>query len=163
MLVLLESTNFPWVLSNVFDLSLPDTPPLAGGKEFFIIEKNGFKIGFMGLTEKAWLDTITEIDKKIMEYEDFIECAKRMNKLLREKYECNLVCAISHMRVPNDIKLAEAVPEVDIIFGGHDHMNLMQVVNETFFLKSGSDFKNFSLIKLESIDSKDEIALIKEK
>ena len=30
--------------------------------------------------------------------------------------------ALTHMRTPNDIRLAENVPEVDLILGGHDHV-----------------------------------------
>ena len=29
--------------------------------------------------------------------------------------------ALTHMRVPNDKRLAENVPGIDIILGGHDH------------------------------------------
>jgi 2',3'-cyclic-nucleotide 2'-phosphodiesterase (5'-nucleotidase family) len=32
-----------------------------------------------------------------------------------------LVIALTHMRVPNDIKLAQAVAEIDAVLGGHDH------------------------------------------
>jgi 5'-nucleotidase len=32
-----------------------------------------------------------------------------------------LVIALTHMRVPNDIKLAQAVPEIHAVLGGHDH------------------------------------------
>ncbi len=29
--------------------------------------------------------------------------------------------ALTHMRMPNDIRLAENVQEIDLILGGHDH------------------------------------------
>jgi 2',3'-cyclic-nucleotide 2'-phosphodiesterase (5'-nucleotidase family) len=32
-----------------------------------------------------------------------------------------VVVALTHMRVPNDVKLAQAVPEIDAVLGGHDH------------------------------------------
>lgn len=32
-----------------------------------------------------------------------------------------LVVALTHMRVPNDIKLVQSVPEIDAVLGGHDH------------------------------------------
>jgi len=31
------------------------------------------------------------------------------------------VIALTHMRWPNDIRLAENVSEIDLILGGHDH------------------------------------------
>ena len=33
---------------------------------------------------------------------------------------CEYVIALTHMRTHNDIRLAENVPEVDLILGGHD-------------------------------------------
>lgn len=30
--------------------------------------------------------------------------------------------ALTHMRTPNDKKLAESVEEIDLILGGHDHV-----------------------------------------
>jgi 2',3'-cyclic-nucleotide 2'-phosphodiesterase (5'-nucleotidase family) len=35
---------------------------------------------------------------------------------------CEYVIALTHMRTPNDIRLAESVPEIDLILGGHDHV-----------------------------------------
>lgn len=35
---------------------------------------------------------------------------------------CDYVIALTHMRTPNDIRLAENVEEIDLILGGHDHV-----------------------------------------
>ena len=34
---------------------------------------------------------------------------------------CDLVVAVTHMRWPNDRRLAREVPEIQLILGGHDH------------------------------------------
>ena len=34
---------------------------------------------------------------------------------------CDLLVALTHMRMPNDIRLAEEVPDLHLILGGHDH------------------------------------------
>ena len=47
---LIHITNFPWLLSNVLDSE--DGNPVAGGKKFHILEKNGLKLGIIGLVEK---------------------------------------------------------------------------------------------------------------
>jgi 2',3'-cyclic-nucleotide 2'-phosphodiesterase (5'-nucleotidase family) len=54
---LASQTNFPWLLSNVFEAE-GDT--LAGAKRWHILEKNGLRIGFMGLVEKEWIETIAK-------------------------------------------------------------------------------------------------------
>ena len=35
---------------------------------------------------------------------------------------CDYIIALTHMRTPNDIRLAENVDEIDLILGGHDHV-----------------------------------------
>lgn len=32
-----------------------------------------------------------------------------------------MIIALTHMRAPNDQRLAEMAPDIDIILGGHDH------------------------------------------
>ena len=34
---------------------------------------------------------------------------------------CDLVIALTHMRVPNDTKLLQSDVDIDLILGGHDH------------------------------------------
>ena len=34
---------------------------------------------------------------------------------------CELVIALTHMRWPNDTRLAREAPEIDLVLGGHDH------------------------------------------
>ena len=34
---------------------------------------------------------------------------------------CDYVIALTHMRTPNDVRLAESVDEIDLVLGGHDH------------------------------------------
>lgn len=55
--------------------------------------------------------------------------------------------ALTHMRMHNDIKLAENVTEIDLILGGHDHDYELREVNGKFVIKSGSDFRQFSKIQ----------------
>ncbi len=96
-------------------------------------------------------------------YEDFIECSRRYNKFLREEQKCDMVIALTHMRQPNDEKLARAVPELDLILGGHDHDygyycqrdEEGKQISETFMLKSGADFKELSFIELKPFEEID--------
>lgn len=43
--------------------------------------------------------------------------------------------ALTHMRTPNDIRLAENVEEIDLILGGHDHVYEELKVRYSFLLK----------------------------
>lgn len=57
--------------------------------------------------------------------------------------------ALTHMREPNDMKLAEKTPPglIDLILGGHDHYYNHAKVNSTHVLRSGTDFKQLSYIE----------------
>jgi 5'-nucleotidase len=35
---------------------------------------------------------------------------------------CDIIVALTHMRFPNDIRLAENTKGIDLILGGHDHV-----------------------------------------
>ncbi|PSN51090.1 hypothetical protein C0J52_01534 [Blattella germanica] len=61
---------------------------------------------------------------------------------------CDYVIALTHMRNPNDIKLAENCDEIDLILGGHDHVYEVNQINGKYVIKSGTDFRHFSKITL---------------
>ena len=117
--------NFPWLLSNV---KLVDGEQVAKTKPYHIEEKSGYKIGFLGIAEFEWIATLSTFDVEDLEYEDFVECSNRMGKELREEHGCDMVIVLSHMRVPNDRKLAEECTEVDLFLGGHDHVKMSDLI-----------------------------------
>lgn len=60
-----------------------------------------------------------------------------------------IVIALTHMREPNDLKLAEKTPVglIDLVLGGHDHFYSHHLVNRVHVLRSGTDFKQLSYIE----------------
>lgn len=73
---------------------------------------------------------------------------------LREQ-GCELVVALTHMREPNDVKLAKKTAPglIDLILGGHDHFYSCQKINSTYVLRSGTDFKQLSYIEAWKSDN----------
>lgn len=61
------------------------------------------------------------------------------------------------MRVPNERNLAVKVPEIDLILAGHDHIYHCEMVQDIFFLKSGTDFEDFSNLKVTINISEQEV------
>eukprot|EP01012_Entosiphon_sulcatum_P008574 TRINITY_DN146_c0_g1_i3.p1 TRINITY_DN146_c0_g1~~TRINITY_DN146_c0_g1_i3.p1 ORF type:complete len:611 (-),score=130.21 TRINITY_DN146_c0_g1_i3:160-1992(-) len=149
MEALMKECKFPWMLSNVF---IPGTStPLAGCKLFHIVEWQGHRIGCIGLVEREWLVTLATISEEDVEYVDFVEEGRRLARMLKEQMGCQLVIAITHMRVPNDNLLAFEVPEVDLILGGHDHHYEVRRVGAhgTWVLKSGTDFRDATVLTVK--------------
>ena len=122
---------------------------IADCKEFHIIEKNQIRIGFIGLGEHEWLKQIDRFEITEVEYEDFIHCANRLIPLLQNEHSCEFIVAITHMRDPNDIRLAEEAKGLDLILGGHDHTTVEYKINGVLIKKSGTDFREFSKIEVE--------------
>lgn len=139
-------TDFPWLLTNVFDSQTNE--PLADALDHIIIEHEGVKIGLIGLAEVEWLDAVVSIEEDDYIFEDFVKSGRKWLKKLREEEKCDLVIALTHMRMPNDKRLASKVPGFDLILGGHDHMSAVININDAMLCKSGSDFREFSILKV---------------
>lgn len=140
-----EKTNFPWLMSNVIDNETGR--PLGDGKISHILNHNGLKVGIMGLVEKEWLDTLPTIDPNEVFYIDYVKAGNQLcDDLLKEG--CDIIIALTHMRTPNDLILAQNCPKLDLILGGHDHVYEIIKVDHLNVVKSGTDFRQFSKITL---------------
>ncbi|XP_050523089.1 mannosylglucosyl-3-phosphoglycerate phosphatase isoform X2 [Daktulosphaira vitifoliae] len=140
-----SETNFPWLMSNVVDNETGR--PLGDGKITHVFDWHNRRIGLVGLVERDWLDTLATIDPEEVTFIDFVEAGRSLAKQLKED-GCDYVIALTHMRMPNDIKLAENVNEIDLILGGHDHAYEIQLINNRYIIKSGTDFREFSKITI---------------
>uniref|UniRef100_H2YPK8 5'-Nucleotidase C-terminal domain-containing protein n=1 Tax=Ciona savignyi TaxID=51511 RepID=H2YPK8_CIOSA len=131
-----------WLLGNVIDKLTQRN--LGDGLSKLIIErKNGIKIGLLGLVEEEWLDTLATVNKSDLDFQDYVDRGRELAAELRAD-GADFVIALTHMRWPNDIRLARLVPDIDLILGGHDHEYAVKEVDECLVIKSGSDFRNFS-------------------
>ncbi|KIK95089.1 hypothetical protein PAXRUDRAFT_407850 [Paxillus rubicundulus Ve08.2h10] len=135
---LVKDTAFPWLLSNIIDTNTNKVPePLI---EFHVLERIGVRIGFIGLVEEQWIATITGWPSNF-KYQDMAKVGKGLSALLRDPagpHKCDLIIALTHSRIPNDISLARDLfalsPQaqantditsqhgVDLLLGGHDHV-----------------------------------------
>lgn len=80
--------------------------------------------------EKEWLDTLASIDPGHVTYTDYVDCGRVLARHLKHVKGCNVVIALTHMRTPNDERLAHQVEEIDLILGGHDHVSEFKQVLE---------------------------------
>lgn len=59
-----------------------------------------------------------------------------------------VIVALTHNRLPNDRLLAEKVPEIDLILGGHDHTYESFQLNGVTSVKSGTDWQALSFVQI---------------
>nr|CAI5831330.1 unnamed protein product [Callosobruchus analis] len=138
--------EFPWLMSNVLDNETGR--PLGGGRITHVVEWAGRQIGLVGLVEKGWLDTLGTVNPNETTFLDFVEAGQKLAAQLKQE-GCDYVIALTHMRLPNDTKLAENCEEIDLILGGHDHIYDVRQVNGKYIIKSGTDFRQFSKITVD--------------
>ncbi|KIJ07246.1 hypothetical protein PAXINDRAFT_103037, partial [Paxillus involutus ATCC 200175] len=88
---LVKDTAFPWLLSNIIDTETKEVPyPL---KKFHVEERHGIRIGFIGLVQKEWVDTIVGWPANF-EYQPMATVGKELSALLRDpagQIKCDLV------------------------------------------------------------------------
>ena len=106
-------------------------------KPYKIFNKDGIKIGIFGLGVE--LDGL--VDKKLYKetvYNNPIEVAQDMSKILKEEQKCDLVICLSHLGYSyknepykvSDLELAKKTKNIDLIIGGHTHTFLEKPVVE---------------------------------
>ncbi|OAA46099.1 5'-nucleotidase [Metarhizium rileyi] len=144
---LVGKCTFPWLVANIMDPALGEDVPLGNAKKTHMLTaSNGVKVGLIGLGEREWLATINALPPNII-YKSASATAKELVPKLREQ-GAEIVICLSHMREPNDNKLAEQTEGIiDIILGGHDHYYNHSFIKGTHVLRSGTDFKQLSYIE----------------
>lgn len=121
----LPHANFDFVSAN-YDFS--NTIMDSHVKPYKILIRDGIKIGIFGLgVELQGL-----VDKNLYKetiYNDPIESAQEMTRILKQDNKCDLIICLSHLgyyygnKPENicDLKLAEETKDIDLIIGGHTH------------------------------------------
>jgi 5'-nucleotidase len=97
-------------------------------KPYKIFHKNDLKIGVFGLGIKLKGLVSKQLYKETV-YNDPIEIAQDMSRILKEERSCDLVICLSHIgyhyknnpKRISDLKLAKATKNIDLIIGGHTH------------------------------------------
>ncbi|SEA08659.1 metallophosphatase [Psychroflexus halocasei] len=130
----LEHADFDLISSN-YDLKNTSLDGLV--KKHQIYDVGQFKVGVFGVGIE--LEGLVSKDLyKEAKYLDPIEIAKDEVKYLKEEQKCDLVICLSHIGYKynsdkiDDIKLAKATKDIDLIIGGHTHT----------FLEEPQVFKN---------------------
>ena len=117
---MIESANFPFLCSNIRFL---DNPALQKEiKPYIIKDYNGFKVAIIGVIAQ-------DLNTLVGDYTDFktidpIESTKNIVKEINSKVD--FIVVLSHTGFDEDIKIAKAVPEINVIVGGHSHTFLKQ-------------------------------------
>ena len=130
----MRESRFAWVSTNVLD---PATGlPFGGAAPFVLREYGGIRVAFIGLVTPG-TRTLSK-GAAGLTFLDPIQAAKEVVARAR-RARADLIVALTHQDMADDEQLAAAVPEIDLILGGHEHVPLNATVGRTLILKTGAD------------------------
>lgn len=121
----LPHANFEFVSANYdFTNTLMDTHV----KPYKIFLRDGVKIGVFGLGIELERLVLKDHYKETV-YNNPIEIAQDMSRILKEDEQCDLVICLSHLgynyrnepETPSDLLIARSTKNIDLIIGGHTH------------------------------------------
>nr|WP_309684754.1 metallophosphatase [Armatimonas sp.] len=142
----LSKASFPILCGNGYAKSPKGNVPFVPS---VLLERGGKTIAIFGVTVP--MVTPQKVDAAL--WDNFfavpIEAAKRLAAELRP--QCDLLIALTHIGIAQDRKLAEAVPELDLLIGGHTHVVLEQpeIMNGVPIVQAGSHARHFGHVIFE--------------
>ena len=122
-------SRFPWLGANVLG---SDGTLLPGVVATTTLRRNDVDIGFVGVLTPSI--AITGGPKVT----DPVAAAKSAVDQLRAE-GMDFVVALTHLDIADDRALVRAVPEIDLVLGGHDHDPIAVMEGTTLVFKAGSD------------------------
>jgi len=133
--------KFPFICANAVKKDTGE--PLV--KPYIIKEYGGLKVAILGLITDQVPILVLPNNVADLTFKNPMDVAKEMVPKL--KTEADIVIVLSHLGVYKDggsdigdIELAKAVPEIDVIVGGHTHTKLPApvIVGNTIIVQAGA-------------------------
>jgi 5'-nucleotidase len=120
----IAESKFHLVSSNVTDKNDAPFPGIATSAIVPVkAEGRTVRLGLLGLT-------IDSNKQPWVHYKDPVASAREAVAALNGK--CDAIVALTHLALARDQQIAEQVPEIDVILGGHEH--------ENYFIERGAHF-----------------------
>lgn len=141
----INESEFGWIAGNVYHLVDGQTQSFVkqrGNREeklprYTIWEvpvsgSDPIKIGVLGVC--------LDVNKPdFVHYEDVFESAAKDFKTLAQ--QSDFVIALTHLEMEQDRELAQKLPELRLIMGGHDHTNMREIIGGVPIAKADANAK----------------------
>jgi len=125
LLTRMNESNFSWIATNIISQNGPLPFGSSISHKFLYIKS--IRVLIIGLTT----DRITSDYVRIVNQSSVVPFVRLyLKQFPSDSYD--LLVAITHFSVSIDIELAEKIPQIDLILGGHDHKNVYFVRGMNF-------------------------------
>lgn len=139
----IDESEFTWISSNTFHKKgtsiqpfyKSSTSPFPETYILNLVDDDGTeaKIGIIGLTlpfNKA----------SYVHYTDPLTTAKKLYAQIKDSVD--VVIALTHLDLADDIKLAQEIPTLGLIMGGHEHDMQFEKVGDVYITKAHANAKS---------------------
>jgi 5'-nucleotidase/UDP-sugar diphosphatase len=141
----MKQATFPFISCNINTSGAELKQP----KPYFILKAGKIEIPVLGIIQLGPSGMPDSHPSKLqgLKFSKGIEKAKEY-KWLKKKY--GMLIALTHLGVEGDEPLAKAMPELDLIIGGHSHTTMTKpmMVNNVMIVQTGSGLKNAGMTTL---------------
>ncbi len=162
----INQSTFTWISSNIKHKTAQGTAPFTktiNGLELpfpdhhIITATNAtgesVRVGIIGLT-------IGSNKPPYIEWSDPIESAERVYNRIKDKTD--FVIGLTHLSIDEDRQLAERIPELKLILGGHEHTNMMFKVGETIISKADANARTVYIHRLRWLAKSKSLRILSE-
>lgn len=142
----MSESNFPWISGNVFHKKGDRTVPFQQNKngvfkdikgsfikEFQDSDGTEIKVGFISVC-------IPSNPKGYVHYEDIYTSIQRDYERIKDSVD--IVFGLTHVSIAQDKKIAEMLPNLPLIMGGHEHDNMRIKVGKSVITKADANAKS---------------------
>ncbi len=155
----MDESNFDWITSNVLENKDGKIAPFSNKhnrinetfiKEFTDADGTIIKVGFISVC-------VPSNPRSYVTYKDVFEEATRSYNDLKDQVD--VVFGLTHLSIAEDKKVAELLPNIPLIMGGHEHTNMLVPVGNSFVTKADANAKTAYIHRI-SFDKKTKKATI---
>lgn len=148
---LVRKLSYPLLACNCYDTATDElTFPATR-----VIERDGLRIGVIGLAA-------TIVDKSMpLQFSEGIRLTSGLEELpthidrLRHDERVDVVIVLSHLGLPQDIKVAQSIHGIDVLLSGHTHNRLIAPIEigGTLVIQSGCHGSFVGQLDLDVLDT----------
>ncbi|MBL8016421.1 MAG: bifunctional metallophosphatase/5'-nucleotidase [Ignavibacteria bacterium] len=145
----INESKFRWFCSNVSENNNGSLGPFRQNSQplpaYLLLRSPGYlrglplRVGVIGIC-------IDANKQPYVKYDDYYESAKKTYSEIKDSADC--VIAITHLSIDEDKKLAAELPQLKLIMGGHEHVNMYHKVGETIITKADANARTIYVHRL---------------
>ncbi|MEW6234892.1 MAG: bifunctional UDP-sugar hydrolase/5'-nucleotidase [Candidatus Omnitrophota bacterium] len=153
-----DIAHFPLICANAFTMAENGQMRLLADAECEIFDRGGLRIAIIGVAPEWTVAMTTKDASQDVRFVDSIAALKRLVPQFKGKVD--LLVALTHVGVGHDRKIANEIPAIDLIIGGHSHTVLEKEerVNGVPIVQAGSKGLYIGRVELTVDTDKNQIA-----